>query len=438
MRSLLVSVSLAFLAVLTACSTLPPAQAPDGLPAWPEVRIAVFTDLHLLASAGVSEPGGWDRAEAGGFQVLRDTEEIVRTRVAGLLADRPGLVLIPGDLTRDGERSGHETLAALLGPLRDAGIPVLVIPGNHDLRNPRASGYTADASHPVPSVGPDEFAALYARFGYGSALSRDPASLSYLAEPVRGLRVLALDSVRWEEATRRGTVTAGRIREASWPWIEGVLDQASRDRVPVVAMMHHALVEKFRGQAGLFADYVVADRLEVQRQLAARGVQVVFTGHFHTLSAALARPDGHPILDIEAGTLSQYPLGYRRIEVAQGRFRLATERVTDLPSYVGRPGAFLERAQRLAQDGTNRKLKGMLKKAGVPPKESEALTEAFSRAFSAVGAGDPVRPADWVWPPKGLGPMGTLAVAALGPVPEAIWTPNEPADRTLDLDIPLR
>lgn len=420
---------------LASCATLPPAQ--PSAP-WPSVRLVVFTDSHVLAPSLVASEGAMARLEDDSFQVFREGPEILQTMVARLVAERPSAVLLTGDLTKDGERASHEFVATALAPLRAAGIPVLVIPGNHDVWNPHANAYTDEGPRPTAQVSPADFARIYHDDGYGQALSRDPASLSYIAEPVPGLRILALDSVRYEENVGRSRpVTAGRIRDASWPWIDQVLDQAARDHVAVAVMMHHGLVEKFEGQGSLFWEYLVADRHEVARRLAARGVQVVFTGHFHTLSMAEEVAAGRPILDIEGGTTSAYPLGFRRVSTAEGRLKVSTDHVTDLPSWADRPGQFLAKAQAMSQRNIQGRVKGMLRRAGVSPTDAEVLTGRFTLAFGAVASGDPRRPASWEWPPRGLGLMGSLAAAYLGRIPENLWTPTAPDDLVLDAPLPL-
>lgn len=45
---------------------------------------------------------------------------------------KPDLVLITGDLTKDGEQLSHQYVISKLDELRDLGIKTLVIPGNHD------------------------------------------------------------------------------------------------------------------------------------------------------------------------------------------------------------------------------------------------------------------------------------------------------------------
>ena len=45
--------------------------------------------------------------------------------------------------------------------MREAGIPVLVIPGNHDINNTNASFYFGDEKSPAPSVTAEEFFEIY-------------------------------------------------------------------------------------------------------------------------------------------------------------------------------------------------------------------------------------------------------------------------------------
>ena len=92
----------------------------------------------------------------------------------------------------------------MLGALDAAGVPVLVVPGNHDVLNPRAARFSGDAAEPVAGVAPEEFAAIHADLGYGEALERDPASLSYVAEPV--------PACACSRSTRAGTGTGRAAR----------------------------------------------------------------------------------------------------------------------------------------------------------------------------------------------------------------------------------
>lgn len=81
--------------------------------------------------------------------------------------------LLTGDLTFNGARKSHEDLAGKLAKIESAGIPVLVISGNHDLDNRYAASFSGDGYELVPGVSPAGFEGLYAAFGYEDAVSRD-------------------------------------------------------------------------------------------------------------------------------------------------------------------------------------------------------------------------------------------------------------------------
>ncbi|MGC8988537.1 MAG: metallophosphoesterase family protein [Verrucomicrobiia bacterium] len=191
--------------------------------------------------------------------LLRQSAAILDSAIAGITNARPDIVLIPGDLTKDGELVSHQAVAEVLRRLRDAGIKVFVCPGNHDIANPEAVAFDGADVSPVPSVTPGEFASFYAEFGYGNASFRDPNSLSYVAEPVPGLRILAMDVCRYDRNTNNTSFVGGYFDSARWNWITNQLDQARAQGKLVIGMMHHRVTEHYLGQKMLFPEYVVDD-----------------------------------------------------------------------------------------------------------------------------------------------------------------------------------
>ena len=193
-------VAIAAALAIGACSTFPKAsyQSDEELqellaepPAYPDVRFVVVSDIHYM------DPDLWGDGEAiqaylrGDRKLLRESPEIMEEAMR-LVAGSPGeLVLVPGDLTKDGELSSHLKVAEYLRGLELSGKQVFVVCGNHDILNPEAYRYRGDEEIPVDSVSPEEFASIYSELGYGEALERDPASLSYVAEPIPGLWLLA-------------------------------------------------------------------------------------------------------------------------------------------------------------------------------------------------------------------------------------------------------
>ncbi len=65
--------------------------------------------------------------------------------------------------------------------------------------------------------------------GYGAAIAQDPDSLSYVAEPVQGLRILALDSNRYKEnPPGHHPIAGGAFSEQTLAWIQTQLITAQK------------------------------------------------------------------------------------------------------------------------------------------------------------------------------------------------------------------
>lgn len=87
--------------------------------------IAHLTDTHIVA------PG---TLFAGRFDTLAALDRAV-SRLASL-APRPDLLVVSGDLAEDGT---PEVYALVTERLARTGLPLLVVPGNHDVRGPMAA-----------------------------------------------------------------------------------------------------------------------------------------------------------------------------------------------------------------------------------------------------------------------------------------------------------
>jgi 3',5'-cyclic-AMP phosphodiesterase len=88
------------------------------------VLIAQLSDTHVMTG---------DDSMSG----FVDTAARVTEAVDALLAlpTPPDVVLLTGDLVNRGTDAEYEILRPLLSPLDDAGVPLLVVPGNHDDRD---------------------------------------------------------------------------------------------------------------------------------------------------------------------------------------------------------------------------------------------------------------------------------------------------------------
>ena len=297
-------------------------------------RFAVLSDTHLYDPSLGTTGAAFEAYLAQDRKMLRESEAILDSAIAKLLLQRPDFVIISGDLTKDGERKCHKMMARKLAFLRSAGIKVYVCPGNHDVNNPQAYAYAGDTTTPVPRVSPAQFASIYANYGYNQAIDRDSASLSYLAEPVKGLWLLAIDSCKYEDNLTNGyPETGGAIRSETLTWILQKLEDAQTRGKTVIAFMHHGVTEHYTGQSVSFPDYIIDNRASVSKTLADAGLRLVFTGHFHAQDITeTVRTDGGPTLvDAETGSLVTYPVPIRTCSLVFGtQATLNTQYITKI------------------------------------------------------------------------------------------------------------
>jgi 3',5'-cyclic AMP phosphodiesterase CpdA len=334
--AVLVTLSVAYLAVSAYLESLPSLEYTMAEPAvetttYPEARFAVISYPHYYDTSLGTSGEAFEEVLRSDRKLLQDTAGLLDLAIDDVLASGVDFVLIPGDLTKDGEVVNHEGVTAALARLREAGVEVYVVPGNHDTNNPEAFEFRGAERIPVPAVSQEEFAHVYHEFGYGEAMMADETSLSYVAEPVDGLWILALDSTRSEENEPGGEeVTGGAFTQAQVEWIEEVLQEAQAEGAAVIGMMHHGVVEHWDGQAKLHPEYLVEDHAWVGELLASYGVRAVFTGHYHAQDVALADYGENGFLyDIETGSVATAPCPIRYCELSGDELVVRSETIVD-------------------------------------------------------------------------------------------------------------
>lgn len=287
-------------------------------------NIFIMSDVHVMnPELLVNEGTAFDEYLATDRKLLQESEKILSTMVDTIISQKPELVLIPGDLTKDGELISHELVISYLQKIRENDIKVLVVPGNHDVNNPHALIYDGDNKDYAETVSKEEFAELYKDFGYDSAI-RDENSLSYVVEPYENLVVIGIDACRYEDnkfisqgAEKDECVTDGRIKPETLEWICQQAAEANKKGKQVIAIMHHNLVEHFNMQASIAAPYVVEDAENIRKSFMEAGIHTVFTGHFHISDIAKDYNEDKTdsIFDISTGSTVTYPCPFRQVKL---------------------------------------------------------------------------------------------------------------------------
>ena len=230
-----------------------------------------LTDLHIR------EPGRLAYRRV-------DTTQYFRAMVDSVLAlkQRADAVVITGDLTDFGRPAEYASLAAQIAPLEAAGLPVYLMPGNHDDRTALRRSFPAHAY-----LGDGEF-------------------VQYAVD-VGPLRLLALDTL--VPMRSEGVLDAERLS-----WLDAQL-AACTDR-PVVVAMHHPPFETLIGHMDKMGLLAGARELEaiVARH---RNVERIICGHLHraidvrfggTIASTAPGPAHQVCLDLDPDAVSAWTL----------------------------------------------------------------------------------------------------------------------------------
>lgn len=275
-------------------------------------KIVVIADPHVMAPSLLTNPDNPDwQAYVNADRKLIDKSKVLFDQAIENIKtnERPNLVLIVGDLTKDGEKASHIYVKNKLDELRNKGIPSLVIPGNHDFGTAGAKIY-GETTSPAETITKDEFATLYENYGYGNNsgnnYDRLENTLIYSCEPIDGLMVFGVD-----------TGTDGKLSESTLDWI--CLKAAASRAIgkQVIVMMHHPLIPHITGGEAFSETVSVYDYETVRNRLADSGVCAVFSGHFHTSDIAMDWNADKTkfIYDVNTGSLCSYPCDYRVVTV---------------------------------------------------------------------------------------------------------------------------
>ena len=249
-------------------------------------------------------------------------------------------LLIPGDLTQDGEPENHEWLASRLAELS---YPVYVVPGNHDVLERDGSDR---------SIATEEFPNYYAKFGYAEADHHSKQNLYYASDLLPGVKLIGLNSIFFNDHGKQHH--AGRVDDEQLQWLAQTLDTCANEIV--IVMVHHNVVEHLPGQSrsSLGRRYMLENAPDLIALLQQYGVQLIFTGHLHvqdvasidhgrTVGSAAATETvnsdmGDRLYDITTGSLVTYPhpfriLHYQQVDDDHSYLRFETQRIQSAPGW---------------------------------------------------------------------------------------------------------
>lgn len=278
------------------------------LPMRAQERIMLFADPHVYPQALIEADPDFDTYMEGQRKMVDLSEPIWHALMDTAKKYQPSLVLIPGDLTRDGEAESHELVSQSLNELQELGIRTLVIPGNHDL--PGANWETL-----YPGT-------------YQDAV-RDEDSHTYAVEPLPGLTVIGIDGTD-------GKAGIGKMSKKTLAFVLAQADSANAKGNSIIAMCHWQILEHFDKQGTLESSCRMKEADALRDSLMHHGVHLVLTGHFHVNGITTFRDTTgltqDSLVEITTGSPITYPCPYRWLTFAKNQADIAvsTDYITSL------------------------------------------------------------------------------------------------------------
>ena len=238
-------------------------------------NIMLATDIHYFSdSLTDGGPRFQEMVEYGDGKIVTYIDQITDAFLDEVVKQHPDALVLSGDLTLNGEKASHKDLAEKLHRMENHGIPVLVIPGNHDITKHQAARYKGEERLPAEYTTPAEFRQIYRACGYDEAASEDPNRLSYLYELDENTWLLMIDSCQYSPVNKVG----GAISEATYEWVEQQLEAAWDAGVEIIPVAHHNLLD----ESEIYVDECTIEHSEQFIDLLETwDVPLFLSGHLH-------------------------------------------------------------------------------------------------------------------------------------------------------------
>ena len=272
------------------------------------IKFYLVTDTHYFENKLGAGGEAFEKNMLTEQYFVKESHAIVSSVFDKIIEDKETeLIIIPGDLVKNGEKESHDSFINELYRLKENGKKVYVITAGHDY-NDSAYILKDDGRVPVQGTDYDELCQMYRDFGYKDAIAIDEATHSYVAEVVNGVRMLAVccDSKGQPK---------GAMDDRLMTWAKEQLDKAKADGCSVFAICHYPIIPPVP-VFDLVGDAKIKDWRKVASFLADNGVELVLTGHMHIQSInEFYSEKGNRLIDICTACLVGSPAKYRKITI---------------------------------------------------------------------------------------------------------------------------
>lgn len=299
------------------------------------LKIATLSDTHYLSPDMIKDTEDYTTDLNSDRKMYAESGAILDKLIECVEEDKPDVLFVSGDLTKDGEQKCEEEFADKLEALKKTlpNLHVYVINGNHDINNSLGKDFNTEDGEAVAAdtTTPAEFKEIYGDVTYKDSSvvdtytppeGKEAGSLSYVARPADGFTVIAIDSGRYSadntDSKKDEHETSGQISEDLEKWILEQIKIAKDRGDTVLGMEHHGMVEHFSMEKDILSMYLVNDYSRLATEFADAGMSYIFTGHMHANDIAKVTTEaGNTLYDIETGSVVTYPSPTRAITLTR-------------------------------------------------------------------------------------------------------------------------
>lgn len=205
------------------------------------------------------------------------------------LNDNVDAFILCGDNTNNVIEKDHQALIDQLTKLKNAGIKIVVVPGNHDLFQ----------------FGKENYRKMYQTLIYDEAILKDDVSLSYVMALNEEVWIVVADS---NDDNARG----GKLTSQTMDWLKSVLAQAKKEHKTVLFASHHNVLPNSQKK---YQETYLIENEELVPLLKKYGVQLILSGHRHVQQTAMMKG----LTEVVSGMPIAWPNAYSYFYLNQDR-----------------------------------------------------------------------------------------------------------------------
>ena len=271
------------------------------------VKFYLLTDTHYFENdLGVEGKAFEDYMKKAQY-FMKESSAIIKSTFEKIAKDtETDIVIIPGDLTKNGELESHKSFVKELYKLKESGKKIFVITAGHDYGS--AFAFKNDQWIEAEGTPFELLTDMYKDFGIGDALAVDEPTHSYVAQITDCVRMLAIccDSLNQPK---------GAMDDRLMSWAKEQIDKSKADGCSMFAICHYPIIPSVP-VFDLVGDAKIKEWRKVASFLADNGVELALTGHMHIQSInEFYSEKGNRFIDVCTSCLVGSPAKYRKIEI---------------------------------------------------------------------------------------------------------------------------